>query len=131
MNHGILQDHVARLRRCGAALGLAAIAAGASATTLTVTDTAGRPLATAKVREIAAAPRKLDTSDHGYPAPGKVNIVDVDIPIVSCALGGWPQVQFLVSKQQRMPQRVFQSLAVRRRARIACVSDRNHRSRPG
>ena len=72
-------DRGARLRRSCAALGLAALAAGAPAATLTVTDTDGRPLATAKVREIAAAPRKLDTSDHGYPAPGKVNIVDVDI----------------------------------------------------
>ena len=78
MNDDIL-DRGVRLCRCCAALGLAAIAGAASAATLTVTDTTGRPLATAKVREIAAAPRKLDTSDHGYPAPGKVNVVDVDI----------------------------------------------------
>ena len=79
MNHDTLLDRAARLRRFGAAFGLAAIAAGAPATTLTVTDTGGRPLATAKVREVAAVPKALDTSDNGYPAPGQVRRVDPEI----------------------------------------------------
>lgn len=79
MNHDTLLDRAARLGRFGAAFGLAAIAAGAPATTLTVTDTGGRPLATAKVREVAAVPKALDTSDNGYPAPGQVRRVDPEI----------------------------------------------------
>ena len=58
-----------------ALLGAAALAVAgtALAATLAVVDEAGRPLATVKAREVAAAPRKLDTSVRGYPAPGKAN----------------------------------------------------------
>ena len=66
-----------RYGRLAACAALVAATAGAHAATLTVTDTAGQSLATAKVREVAAAPKALDTSDNGYPAPGKVRRVDV------------------------------------------------------
>lgn len=49
------------------------------ATTLTVTDQAGRPLATAKVREILATPLPPDVSDGGYPTPGKPRPVAPEI----------------------------------------------------
>ena len=49
------------------------------AATLAVTDAAGQPLATAKVREVATVPTALDTSDNGYPAPGQVRRVDPEI----------------------------------------------------
>ena len=64
-----------------ALLGAAALAVAgtALAATLAVVDEAGRPLATVKAREVAAAPRKLDTSDGGYPAPGKANKVDPEV----------------------------------------------------
>lgn len=65
----------------------ASLALGAQAATLTVTDAAGQPLATAKVREVVAAPRKPDTSDNGYPAPGKPQVVDVDITRFTDAAG--------------------------------------------
>lgn len=58
---------------------LALPCAGVHAATLTVTDAAGRPLATAMVREVMAAPPVRDTSDNGYPAPGRTHKVDVDI----------------------------------------------------
>lgn len=80
------------IRSCSAtALVLAALAAAAAhaahAATITVTDAAGQPLATAKVREVAAAPRARDTSDGGYPAPGKPRVVDVDITRFTDAAG--------------------------------------------
>ena len=86
--------------------GIAAIAgaAAADAATLIVTDAAGTPLATAMVRELVAAPRKLDTSDNGYPAPGRANTVDVDITRFTDAAGRatWPErgvaVKYLVRK---------------------------------
>ncbi|MCO5125238.1 MAG: hypothetical protein M9915_16035 [Rhizobacter sp.] len=68
---------------CGAVL----CAIAAQAATLTVKDESGQPLATAKVREVAATPRKLDTSDGGYPAPGKANTVDVEITRFTDAAG--------------------------------------------
>lgn len=62
-------------------------AAGASAATIAVTDSAGQPLATAMVREVAATPRPRDTSDHGYAAPGRARTVDVDITRFTDAAG--------------------------------------------
>ncbi|MEO8124053.1 MAG: hypothetical protein ABI633_08390 [Burkholderiales bacterium] len=62
-------------------------ATNAPAATLIVTDEAGQPLATVKVREVTAAPRKLDTSDGGYPTPGRTNMVDVDITRFTDATG--------------------------------------------
>lgn len=62
-------------------------AIAAQAATLTVRDEAGQPLPTAKVREIAATPRKLDTADGGYPTPGKANTVDVEITRFTDASG--------------------------------------------
>lgn len=87
-----------------AAIAGVAFAASAHAATLTVTDMAGQPLATAMAREVAAQPRKLDTSDHGYPAPGKANTVDVDITRFTDAAGraAWAArgiaVKYLVRK---------------------------------
>jgi virginiamycin B lyase len=81
-----------------------AATATAPAATLTVTDADGTPLATALVREVAAAPRRLDTSDNGYPAPGKVHTVDVDVTRFTDAAGraSWPgrgvAVKYLVRK---------------------------------
>lgn len=57
------------------------------AATLTVRDEAGQPLATVKVREVAANPRPLDTSDAGYPASGKPHIVDAEITRFTDAAG--------------------------------------------
>jgi virginiamycin B lyase len=75
------------IRHLLAALAVAAAPAACLAATLTVTDTAGQPLATVMAREVAAAPRPLDKSDHGYPAPGKANTVDVDITRFTDAAG--------------------------------------------
>ena len=61
-----------------AALALVLPAATRGAT-LTVTDAAGQPLATAMVREVPAAPRQLDSADNGYPTPRKPNTVTPDI----------------------------------------------------
>lgn len=72
------------------ALALVAAAAAPAVTfavTLSVTDAAGQPLATAMVREVAAVPRPRDISDNGYPAPGKANAVDVDITRFTDAAG--------------------------------------------
>jgi virginiamycin B lyase len=90
-------------RLFAAIMGIAAVA-GSHAVTLTVTDAAGQPLATAMVREVAAEPRKLDTSDNGYPTPGKTNTVDIDLTRFTDAAGraGWPErgvaVRVLVRK---------------------------------
>jgi streptogramin lyase len=88
---------------CGT-LAAAAATTPAVAATLTVTDSAGVPLATAMVREIAAAPRARDTADQGYPTPGKVNVVDIDLTRFTDAHGQatWPErgaaVKYLVRK---------------------------------
>lgn len=63
------------------------LATAVPAATLSVADAAGQPLALAMVREVAAAPRKLDASDNGYPAPGKANTVEVDITRFTDATG--------------------------------------------
>ena len=90
-------------RRSLAVLGLCA-ASAAPAATLTVTDATCQPLATAMVREVAAKPHALDTSDDGYPAPGRARTVDVDITRFTDAEGraSWPQrdvaVKYLVRK---------------------------------
>ncbi|MBK6865699.1 MAG: hypothetical protein IPG91_20385 [Ideonella sp.] len=76
-----------RYRRLGSAAALVAAIGSAHAATLAVTDTAGRPLATAKVREVAAVPTALDTSDNGYPAPGQVRRVDPEITRFTDAAG--------------------------------------------
>ncbi|HRI17803.1 MAG TPA: hypothetical protein PL196_04690, partial [Burkholderiaceae bacterium] len=71
----------------GAGLALVLACGAAPAAILTVTDPAGQPLATAKVREVVAAPRKLDTSDNGYPVPGRPQVVDIDITRFTDAAG--------------------------------------------
>ncbi len=88
----------------GCLAGVAA-AAASHAATITVTDAAKNPLATAMVVESAATPRKLDTSDNGYPAPGKVNAVDIDIARFTDAAGhaSWPERQAVVSYRVRKP----------------------------
>jgi len=59
----------------------------ASATTLTVTDPSGQPLATVMVRERLADGPDLDTSDDGYPAPGVTHVVAPEITRFSDASG--------------------------------------------
>lgn len=86
-----------------AALGLIAVSA-APAATLTVSDDEGRPLGAAMVREVVAARQPPDTSDHGYPAPGRPHHVDVDITRFTDAAGRarWRErgvaVRYLVRK---------------------------------
>jgi virginiamycin B lyase len=94
-----------RYGRLAACAALVAATAGAHAATLTVTNTAGQLLATAKVREVAAAPKALDTSDNGYPAPGKVRRVDSEITRFTDAAGraGWPDRGAPVTYHVRKP----------------------------
>ena len=73
-------------RSVGVALALAACGA-AQALTVAATDSAGRPLATAKLREVVSAPRKLDTADNGYATPGKPQVIDVEITRFTDAAG--------------------------------------------
>ncbi len=47
----------------------------ANAATVTVTDAAGTPLATAMVTRTVSGSDRVDTSDNGYPRPGVVNTV--------------------------------------------------------
>jgi len=63
------------------------LAAPALATTVTVTDPAGQPLATVMVRERRADGPGLDTSDNGYQAPGVPRIVAPEITRFSDAAG--------------------------------------------
>jgi virginiamycin B lyase len=67
-------------------LGLA-LGAPAFATTVTVTDAAGQPLATVMVRERRADGPNLDTSDNGYQAPGVTRIVSPEITRFTDAAG--------------------------------------------
>lgn len=53
-------------------------AAPAPAATVTVVDAAGAPVPTAMVMQSAGDPRPRDTSDGGYQAPGKPEVVDID-----------------------------------------------------
>ena len=66
---------------------LLALCAPAFATTITVTDPAGAPVATAMVRERPADGPNLDTSDEGYPAPGVTHVVAPEITGFSDAAG--------------------------------------------
>lgn len=86
------------------ALGLAA-ATAAPAATLTVTDAAGRPLATAMVRESARPLPPLDTSDAGYPAPGVAHVVATEITRFTDAAGraAWAPRSGAVSYLVRKP----------------------------
>ena len=67
-------------------LGLA-LGAPAFATTVTVTDGLGQPLATVMVRERRADGPNLDTSDNGYQAPGVTRIVSPEITRFTDAAG--------------------------------------------
>ena len=73
--------------RCATALLILALGAPAVATTLTVTDPAGQPLATVMVRERRADGPNLDTSDNGYQAPGVARTVAPEITRFSDAAG--------------------------------------------
>jgi virginiamycin B lyase len=66
---------------------LLALCAPAFATTITVTDPAGAPVATAMVRERPADGPNLDASDEGYPAPGVTHVVAPEITGFSDAAG--------------------------------------------
>jgi len=63
------------------------LAAPSFAATVTVTDTAGQPLATVMVRERRADGPNLDTSDNGYQAPGVARAVAPEITRFSDATG--------------------------------------------
>ena len=56
-----------------------ACAGTVSATQLVVTDGAAKPLATVMVTQSLAQPTAADTSDGGYPAPGRVHQSDVQV----------------------------------------------------
>jgi virginiamycin B lyase len=84
-----MEKRMKRRRLLAAFAGIVGIVAAACAhsVTITVIATDGKPLATAMVREVAAEPRKRDTSDGDYPAPGKINTVDIDITRFTDAAG--------------------------------------------
>ncbi len=90
-----------------------ALAAPVSATTLTVTDPAGQPLATVMVRERRADGPGLDTSDDGYPRPGVAHVVEPEITRFSDASA---RVEF-ADRNEPMEYLVrkpgFQDLAIR------------------
>lgn len=129
-----------KLNRAMAALAVAAASASPAAT-LTVTDEAGLPLATAMVREVVAARRPLDSSDHGYPAPGQPRRVDVDITRFTDAAGraSWADrgvaVRYLVRKPgyrdasvQAAPGQLAASVTLQREtdpARLAAAKPAN------
>lgn len=66
---------------------LLAVARPGAAATLSVTDAGGAPLPTVMVREVAATPHKMDTSDGGYPPPRVPFVVDVDVTRFTDAAG--------------------------------------------
>jgi len=92
---------------------LLTLSAPTFATTLTVTDPAGQPLATVMVRERRADGPNLDTSDNGYQAPGVTRIVAPEITRFSDAAG---HVEF-ADRSEPMEYLVrkpgFQDLAVK------------------
>jgi streptogramin lyase len=75
------------LRHLSIALLLIPFSTQSFATTLTVTDPAGRPLTAVMVRERPADGPQLDTSDNGYPAPGVARTVAPEITRFSDAAG--------------------------------------------
>ncbi len=68
-------DRISKALGAATAVLLLALNAPALATTLTVNDPSGQPLATAMVRERRADGPNLDTSDNGYQAPGVTRVV--------------------------------------------------------
>jgi len=82
-----------------------------AAATVIVIDEGGKPLVTVMVRESLAQPRKLDTSDQGYPAPGRVNTVDTEVTRFTDGAGraSWPDrgaVRYLLRKPGYRDQQV-------------------------
>ena len=75
------------MARSVAALLWLATALPAFATTLTVSDPSGQPLATVMVRERRADGPNLDTSDNGYQAPGITRVVSPEITRFTDASG--------------------------------------------
>lgn len=75
------------MARAVAALLWLVTAPPAFATTLTVSDPSGQPLATVMVRERRADGPNLDTSDNGYQAPGITRIVSPEITRFTDASG--------------------------------------------
>lgn len=59
----------------------------ASAKTITVTDAKGQPLANVMVMQVPVEGHTLDTSDQGYPPPGRLNIADASITLFTNTLG--------------------------------------------
>jgi streptogramin lyase len=75
------------MARSVAALLWLATASPVFATSLTVSDPSGQPLATVMVRERRADGPNLDTSDNGYQAPGITRIVSPEITRFTDASG--------------------------------------------
>jgi len=100
-------------QRFAATLLLLALSAPSFATTLTVTDPAGQPLATVMVRERRADGPNLDTSDNGYPAPGVARFVAPEITRFSDAAGRVEFADRSESMEYLVRKPGYQDLAVR------------------
>ena len=75
------------------------------AATLTVTDSAGQPLATVMVREVVSVRPNPDKSDNGYPAPGKTHQVPPEVTRFTDNTGraSWPARTVAVKYLLRKP----------------------------
>jgi len=80
-------DRISQAPSAAAAVLLLALTAPTFATTLTVNDPSGQPLATVMVRERRADGPNLDTSDNGYQAPGVTRVVSPEITRFTDAAG--------------------------------------------
>ena len=80
-------DRISKAPSAATAVLLLALATPTFATTLTVNDPSGQPLATVMVRERRADGPNLDTSDNGYQAPGVTRVVSPEITRFTDAAG--------------------------------------------
>jgi streptogramin lyase len=80
-------DRISKALGAATAVLLLALSAPALATTLTVNDPSGQPLATVMVRERRADGPNLDTTDNGYQAPGVTRVVSPEITRFTDAAG--------------------------------------------
>ena len=101
------------LRHLSITLVLMACSAPSFATTLTVTDPAGQPLATVMVRERPADGPQLDTSDNGYPAPGVARTVAPEVTRFSDAIGRVEFAERDASREYLVRKPGYQDLAIK------------------
>ena len=80
-------DRISKAPCAATAALLLALAAPTFATTVTVNDPSGQPLATVMVRERRADGPNLDASDNGYQAPGVTRVVSPEITRFTDAAG--------------------------------------------